>query len=244
MQFNVAICDDEIKETEYIRSLIKKYDMEYELNFNVDIYNSSRDFLKIYKTAGQYDIIFLDVEMPGISGIELARNIRHIPDSLVKIVFISNYPEYMQDSFDVQAFNYLTKPLTYKSFCKLISKLIDQIKSGRDNIIILDTEHSSVKLPIRDIIYIKTINNSNGMLQYITTDNSFICRGLLSDEEKRLKLHSFISPHRGILVNLLHVHFLKSKDLVLDNGESLPISRRQEKYVKSIFSKGILTIYH
>lgn len=244
MQFNVAICDDETKETEHIRSLINKYDMEYEVSFHIDIYNSSREFTEIYKTAGQYDIIFLDVEMPGISGLDVARNIRHLPDSLVKIIFISNYPEYMQDSFDVQAFNYLTKPLTYPSFSKLISKLIDQITSGRDNIIILETEHSFITLPIKDIIYIKTINNSNGMLQYITVDNTFICKGLLSDEEKKLKIHSFISPHRGILVNLLHIHFVKSRDLVLDNGESLPISRRQEKYVKSIFSKGILTIYH
>lgn len=103
----------------------------------------------------------------------------------------------MQDSFDVQAFNYLTKPLTYPSFSKLISKLIDQINSGRDNIIILETEHSFVTLPIKDIIYIKTINNSNGMLQYITVDSTFICKGLLSDEEKKTKNSFFyISSQR------------------------------------------------
>lgn len=244
MVFNVAICDDEIREIAHIRSLLEKYDMEYEVSFNIDEYKSGKDLAKTYITAGKYDILFLDVEMPGKSGLDIARSVRNIPDSTVKIVFISNYPEYMQDSFNVQAFNYLTKPIYYNAFCNLMTGLISQINEGRDNIIVINVDNSSVAIPIKDIISIKTSSANNGTLHYTTTNNDYFGKGLLSDEEKRLKAHSFVSPYRGILINLLHVHFVKQKELVLDNGDIIPISRRQEKNIRAIFSRGILTLYH
>ncbi|MGN0395387.1 MAG: LytR/AlgR family response regulator transcription factor [Coprococcus sp.] len=244
MQFKVAICDDEKNEIKHIYSLIKRYSMDYNITFSIDTFNSSREFLSAYNIAGQYDIVFLDVEMPGISGIDLAHKIRHIPDTWVKIVFVSNYPEYMQDSFNVQAFNYLEKPLTYETFSTLISRIAEQIQSGRDDILILEDGNFSETVPIKDILYIETVNSKSGMLHCITIDKEIECKGSISDMEEKLAPHSFVSPHRGILVNLLHVHYINSTEVTLDNGKTLPLSRRQEKYIKSIFAKGIITLYH
>lgn len=244
MQYKVAVCDDEENELSHIASLIKKYNAEHKIELKTDVFSSSRELLSTYNTAGQYDIVFLDVEMPGMSGLELAHRIRHIPDTWVKLIFVSNYPKYMQESFNVQAFNYLEKPLTYKGFSRLMTRVIDQIESGRDDVFIVSGGNNAVKVPIRDILYIEAISDSNGLLNIITTKDTIRYRGSIIATERKLGIHSFVSPHRGILVNLLHVHFVTRKELILDNGKALPISRRQEKCIKSIFAKGIATLYH
>ena len=126
MLLKIGICDDEPEYTTILADYLKTYDIDSEkdYSFQIDKFTSAKELLSAYTKPETYHILFLDVEMPEITGIELAKKIRMLGDKNVRIVFVSHYPEYMQDSFDVQAFYYLSKPLNYNDFCIIIKKLI------------------------------------------------------------------------------------------------------------------------
>ena len=114
MYFKTAICDDNITEINILTNYLKQYEIEYDIEFKTDLYSSADALIEKYISVGMYDLLFLDVEMPGKNGLDAASIIRQRGDRDVRIIFVSNYPEYMQDSFNVQAFHYLSKPLSYE----------------------------------------------------------------------------------------------------------------------------------
>lgn len=136
--FKIAVCDDELSEIKKICDFITRFSFESEIEFIVDRYTNGKSLIKAYNAKTEkYDIIFLDVEMPELNGIETAQLIREFPDRNVLIVFITSYPEYMQDSFDVQAFQYLTKPISYHLFKEKFQKIIGYINELQTNIAVV-----------------------------------------------------------------------------------------------------------
>ena len=104
MKLNIAICDDENRILTHTSSLIDIYQFQHlDTNLSVDCYTSGESLLENYTQPRQYHILLLDIEMPGMNGIETARQIRNTIDRNAIIVFISSYPEYMQESFSVPA---------------------------------------------------------------------------------------------------------------------------------------------
>ena len=95
MKLKTAICDDDLSDAKIIEKHIQTFEMQYDITLDYELYENSRELLNRYSTPGMYHILFLDVEMPELSGLELAERIRALPDDRVKIVFISSYPEYM-----------------------------------------------------------------------------------------------------------------------------------------------------
>ena len=126
MKYNVAVCDDEEKDLRIIHDYFDKLSSERKLDFDIRLFQNSEEMYLQYQRSDAYDIVFLDVEMPGMSGLQLAERIRLLPDRNVAIVFMSNYPEYMKDSFDVHAFQYLTKPVVYEEFMRVVLRIIKE----------------------------------------------------------------------------------------------------------------------
>lgn len=125
MILNVAICDDEENDIDIISDYLFKYQMIHDVDFNISRFQSGQNLLNTYSKHGVFQLLFIDVEMPELSGLDVAKRIRKLPDRDVKIVFVSNYPEYMQNSFDVQAFQYLSKPLSYEKFNMVMNNIIE-----------------------------------------------------------------------------------------------------------------------
>ena len=90
MLFKVAICDDEEKDIQAIQRFLHIYEMQHDIDFEINTFQNSTKLLEKYDSAGRYNILFLDVEMPKLSGLEVAAHIREIPDRMAKIVFVSN----------------------------------------------------------------------------------------------------------------------------------------------------------
>lgn len=243
MELNIAICDDEPQNIHLISSYISTYEIEYDDNFKVSAYNMAQSLLNNYKSSGTFHIIFLDVEMPDMSGLELAQKIRMLPDRKVKIVFISNYPKYMQDSFNVQAFHYLKKPVSYEQFKNIMKRLINELAEDTFSRLLITDGEISELIDYSDILYFETIKNERNRLRLVLRHCERIIRGTLSEYESILKDKAFFSPHRSYLVNLRHVHYIKKDCIALDNEISLPLSRHREKEMKKLFTKQILNIY-
>lgn len=242
MLFKVAICDDENKEIQEIQRFLHIYEMQHDIDFEISTFRESSVLLKEYNTCGKYNILFLDVEMPGINGLELARHIREIPDKMVKIIFVSNYPEYMQDSFNVEAFQYFPKPLTFEKFEQLMLRIIKAYKESENTSFLIKEDGAEEIVYAENIISIESINAKRKRLRITLNDNAIEIQGVLSEWERNLANLSFFSPCRGFLVNLNSIHYIKDKELIMNNNDRVPLSRRKEKQLREIFSKRLLTI--
>lgn len=242
MIFKVAICDDDKKDIQTIKQFLNTYEINYDIDFEISVFTDSRILLHTYNTSGKFHILFLDVEMPGMNGLELAKSIRNIPDKLVKIIFVSNYPEYMQDSFNVQAFQYFPKPLQYEKFQELMQRIITDYKESAVTKLLIKEDGAEELVYIEDIISIESTNSKKKQLCITLKDKKVTVQGILSDWNNMLGEYSFLSPCRGFLINLNHIHYIKEDDLIMSNNESIPMSRRQEKEIRKQFSKQLLNI--
>jgi len=243
MDLNIAICDNEIKEAELLNRYLKDYEQINEVNFKIDAFASGDSLLCSYNAIGAYHIIFLDVEMPGKNGIETASAIRNMGDNNVRIIFVSNYPKYMQDSFNVQAFNYLTKPISFDNFSDILNKIVTSYKDSSNTKLIIPIDGQKELVFINDILYIEALKTRKGYIRFVLTNHTVICKGILSEWTEDLKSFDFVTPYRGLLVNINYIHYINNDSLTLTTGTVLPLSRRYDKKIRSLFSKHTLTIH-
>lgn len=240
MKLTIAICDDEQSACHHIESLLNNYQIEYDFEFEITTFTSSTDFISKYQKAGTFDIIFLDVEMPNISGLLVAQTIRNLPDYDVKIIFTSNYPEYMQNSFNVSAFQYLQKPITREQLHAQFTRIVQEFRTCASNSILVKHDGIEEVVLLKNLLYIETIKNQKNLLRYICNDKIFIGTGILKELETTLLVHDFFCPHRGLLINMRQVHFIKPNEIEMLNGDSIPLSRRREKEFRNYFNKILL----
>lgn len=241
MLLRIAICDDEIKDTEHIRSFLEQYEMQYDIDFEVTVFNLPEDMLGSYLASGTFHLAFLDVEMPKMNGIKLAEELRALNDKELKIIFVSNYPRYMQDSFPVHPVNYLTKPLTYHDFTKVIGQVLKEMEASHIYKTLIKTDGGEEFINIYDILYMKTVKSRKDMLTFYMKDHFFETVGILKHWEEELKPYHFVSPHRGILLNLNFIHFLKEDTIILHDGTVLPLSRRKSRELHKLLSRQLIT---
>lgn len=246
MLLNIAICDDEISEMKKTEDYIIKFSVQSGIEFNIDKYSDGNKLLSAYRgSPSRYDAVFLDVEMPVISGIKLAEKIRQIPDRNVLIIFITSYPEYMQDSFDVQAYQYLIKPLTYELFKDKMTRLIGYLSELQTNITVISLKKEEIVLHIEDIICFETIKSitTKSNLLVTTINGEFRIKGKIAEMEAKLREQYFISVHRSVLVNMKYIKKFSSDMVELTNGKTVEASRRKLSEIKEAFSKYMVVRY-
>lgn len=242
MIFNIAICDDEKKDIDIISKYLSDYQMKYNIDFKISRFSSGAALLYTYSKHGVFQLLFIDVEMPVLSGLEVAKKIRKLPDRDVKIIFISNYPEYMQNSFNVQAFQYLSKPLSYEHFMNVMDNVIEDFNLSHTVQCIVKTNLSEEIIYSNKIIYVHTIDAYSKRLEIVLEDHIVETTGTISDWEKSLRWLNFVIPHRGYLINSSQIHYFENKKLIMNNGDQIPISRRKEKEIRNIFAEKAISI--
>lgn len=238
----LAICDDEISQIKNISDFLTRFSVKTDIEFLIERFSDGNELLKkYYNERSPFDVIFLDVEMPGRNGIEIAEEIRRIPDRNVLIAFITSYPEYMQDSFDVQASQYFTKPLSYELFEEKLTKMLGYINDLETNITVLSQKSGEIILYLDDIICIEANKNSNLI---ITTHNEkIIIKGKINDYEKKFVDKYFISIHRSCLANMRYIKRFNLDSLEFSNGKTVSVSRRRLPEIKEAFSKYMVMRY-
>lgn len=219
---NIAVCDDEEKTREQIISLIKS------LSFgnNIDCFANSEELL-----AGgrSYDIYFLDIEMNGISGIELAKEIRRGQESSCFrsiIIFVTGFREYMEDAFDVNAFHYLVKPIHEDKFAEVFhraEKEISMVKEQADRYIMVKEGEQRKKLFLRNIRYIESMDRK--AIFYMEHGITETYAKMYDLEEQLGK--SFFRCHRGYLVNLEKVIAYSSNSIQVQGGDNIILAEKK-----------------
>lgn len=212
----VAICDDE----EVFRNELKEFLLQYkkERRIHLDIIEFSDGHSLLDYNQG-FDIVFLDYQMPGLDGMETARSLR-AKKNICSIIFITNYPEFMIESFEVNTYRFFIKPIDTIKLSYDIDNFIKEKKMFSP--IIINTDGEQLIISSEDIIYLE----GAGKYCCIRTNYDIIRSSkTLSGVYKLLPQHCFYRTHKSYAINLYCVTAIKDNFVVLNNGEKAKISR-------------------
>lgn len=241
---NIAICDNDIHVCNELERILYRIQDIYDEEYHCEIYDNSKTFVDRLKRsmdsddgihargATGYHIIFLDIEMPEISGIEVARYIREkIRDEDVMIVFISSYTAYALQLFEVHPLDFIIKPVTHENVQHLFEKAYRIMGVGHEYFSFKYNREQN-RILIANILYFESVSRK---IIIHTTDGEFYFYEKLAELLNDRRLHTFIQIHKSLLVNYKHVARFRRDSLELNNGEILPISQQNRKDVMNRF---------
>lgn len=228
MKYKIAICDDEQDQLEYISSLVSTWSRHKGCFCDIGKFGSAEGFLFEYEGNKTYDILLLDVEMKGITGIELAKKIRR-DNSRSEIIFITSHFEFIGEGYEVDALHYLIKPISEDKLMRVLDKAADKL-SAEPPFVLISCEGVTIKLYERDILYVEAF------LHYIvihTKDKEYRIKENISAFEEKLS-GDFYRIHRSYVVSLKHITKISRRSVNIGDTE-LPLSRGKYDDVNRAF---------
>lgn len=217
----IAICDDENEWINQIESYIDRIKPAY-TKIEQDVFNSGEELLLHYERSGNvYDILILDIEMKGLSGIEVAEIIRE-RDPDVNIFFLTSHTDYVYECFRPMPMNFWRKPITYDEFESDIRRAYMRMENSEKYIKITENRER-IRLKCKDIIFIE---NKDRKSWIYTASEIYKVNKLLSEFERQLDDKVFVRVYKSFIVNLAYIHKLKENEIELYNNNTIiPISR-------------------
>lgn len=218
MRYQIAVCDDEQNELDYIASLAAEWGVVSGCACGIRTFLSAEAFLFEYSEK-VFDILLLDVEMKGMSGIELARQIRR-DNAHTEIIFVTSHFEFCGEGYEVDALHYLVKPLSAEKLMPVLFKAAKRL-SAKPPSLVVTCEGEAVRLCEPDIFYVEAF------LHYIvihTKNGQYRCKESISSFSGRLG-SDFFRTHRSYLVSLGHIVKISRTSVCLDSGAELPLAR-------------------
>lgn len=216
---HIAICDDEENEIEYLKYAVEDWAKKEDILTNIETYASAESFLFQYEDCKNYQILLLDVEMRGMTGIDLAKKIRQNQDN-VEIIFITSHFEFIGEGYEVDALHYLVKPVKASKVEEVLSKAKRKIELGEPSIII-HYDGEIVKIYEKKILYLESFSH---YITIYTKDKEYKIKANISTFAQELS-EDFYQTHRSYLVSLKHIMRISRDSVTLDNAVQVPLAR-------------------
>lgn len=220
MNINIAICDDERTEIIYLSEFVRKWAAGRGISLRISDYESAEKFLFTYEDDKAVDILLLDIQMKTMDGVELARRIRK-DNEAVQIIFITGYPDFIADGYDVSALHYLMKPVKEDKLFEVLDRAVKSLTKQK-RAILLNIDGGSLRILIDEIIYVEALDH---FLEVQAAGQKYTVKMPLYELERKLT-GNFIHCHRSYIVNLSYIRKITRTEVVLDSGQILPLSRR------------------
>ena len=226
--YHIAVVEDENECSKQIQTFLAQYQEENSVRFKVSVFADGVQLLDGYEPV--YDMILMDIDMPGINGMDAAEKIRQTDQDVV-IVFITNIASFAIRGYEVGALDYIVKPLSYYNFSMRLTRALKRSKARVPHEMILTLPDGVKKLEVGQIYYVEV---QNRMLHYYTTEGIFHVRGTMQSAQQMLKAYSFAKCNYWYMVNLRHVTEVKKNTVVVGTYE-LEISRRNRtQFLKAL----------
>ena len=228
----IAICDDQQSQLDQIRQMI--LDWKGSLgNLTIRCFDNGDDLLQAHRTT-PFDIIFLDVIMPLLSGMDTAKELRQ-SDKTVRLIFLTSSADYAVEAFTVKASNYLLKPLDPEKLHRCLEELSEELHTFARKICIRGI-HAMHQIPVEDIEYIES---QNKRILFVLSNGETILSGepLYAYEEKLTLEDGFFKCSRSFIVNIHRIDTFTAKEIRTRSGARIPISRScHREFEKAYFS--------
>ena len=227
--YRIAICDDSFEDIEFLKSILKAWEKEREQKVSISTFNSSENFLFNYAEDKSFDILLLDIEMGDMDGVSLAKALRK-DGCDIEVAFITGYPDFISDGYEVNALHYLMKPVKKEKLISVLDKAAENLKK-KDKHIIIPVDNENVKISLNKIQYIEVFSHK---LLLVTEKGNYEVKMPLYEINKSLS-GDFIKCHRSYIVNLSYVSKITKTEVILDSGKNLPLARNSAQEVLSTF---------
>ena len=215
----IAIVEDEVLYADQLQEYLKKYEEEYRETFEISVFQDGDQIVHHYKA--EYDVILMDVEMRFMDGMSAAEEIRKM-DTEVVIIFITNMPQYAVRGYEVDALDYVLKPITYFAFAQRLNRAIERIKKRTKRVISVNIKGSQIRMPIESVYYIESQGHT---LIFHGVNGEVEAPGTMKEIQEKLRDEHFFRGNKGYLINLAHVDrvvegcaVVAGADLVLTRG--------------------------
>lgn len=229
----IACCDDDISVLQQLTSLLDRYRVARSREISYAAFHSPLDLMAQIEHGAGFDVLFLDILMPGENGIAVAEEIRR-HDANVKIIFLTSSAEYAVESYSVNAFFYQLKPIWEESFFRLLDTVLATCEEEQTNSLILRCKTGITRIEPRQLEYCEVIHRT--LFLHLTSGQTLESIGSLDDLERHLADHGgFLRPHRSYLINLAHVQNLSYRAITMSCLAQIPIPRGKYNEIKNAF---------
>ncbi len=228
LNIRIAIIEDEPEDADLLKNAIEHAQHDLSLSFTTFVFDNPTPFINKYKS--NYDIIFLDIELPNINGLELAKQIREIDRSVI-IIFVTNMAQFAVDGYKVDAMDFIVKPISYPNLKLKLERAFQRINNNQTDKLVVNDKTSTHILLINEIKYIEVINHK---LIFHTINDAVSSIGSLSKLEEKLTRFSFSRCNNCYLINMKYVTKIENFDLFIGDTR-LQISRsRKKQFLKDL----------
>ena len=231
---HIAICDDSKQERQILAALFKRYQELHATPLQIHIFQNGFSLLDAIDQGKRFDITILDILMPGENGIEIARNIR-ASGTDTEIIFLTSSPEYAVDSYEVKAQNYLLKPVTEEKFFASIDSILAELdEKDTASFIIYTTEKQYSRIRVSSLVYGEVTHRT---ITLHLADQTMISAVMTFTEfQDILKAYpDFIYPYRSYAVNMNYIQYVTKSDIILTDGQKIPLSRNNYTKISEQF---------
>ncbi|MDF2672338.1 MAG: DNA-binding response regulator [Clostridiales bacterium] len=224
---NIAICDDDKNIIMQLKGHLDAYKGE---GCIVITYNCGEDLIRDRKS---FNIIFLDISMTGMDGIETAKKIRDY-DRNVKIIYVTNFTDYANLAFEVHAFGYLNKPIKKEQIYKQLDEARNYSREADEpELIEFITTEGVVRLLPKNIYFFEYFNRS---VKIKAQDKTYILKEKITAISRSMNKYGFLAPHKSFVVNLFYVKSIRGYDIFMMDGSVIPLSQKKSVEFREQFN--------
>lgn len=227
----IAFCDDNPKELSNLNHYMTQYNLDRNLNCDYDVFSNGLDLIAAIDNGKDYNLYVLDIIMPGLTGMDLAKEIR-IRNKHAVILFLTSSPEFALESYTVKAHNYVLKPIAQSQFYSIFDDLIDTLETDdQEKVLLVKSENGIQKILLSNLVYAEVIGRT--VIYHIRSNRTIsVVESFSALCDKLLRYGCFVKTHRSYIMNMQYVDIIDAKQVTLQTHATIPIAQGKAKEIR------------
>ena len=233
MRIRIAVVEDEIEQYEYVKKLLTQWSEQSGESISVTHVTCAEEYLINYNQPDAFDVLFLDVYMKRMNGMELAKEVRKY-DREVQMVFLTGVSDYVFEGYEIGAVRYLLKPVEQDKLSETMAVCLEKMKQKSDDYISFKYQGEVLRLLRSDIFYVEVYGH---YLRMVTKTDTYEWKDSLQSMKSKLDARRFVEANRSVIVNMEYVSKITREECLLEDGTVVHVSKGAYKGLNEAFMR-------